>query len=125
MAKELAPLCIYTIKHSRDLLKRRRGTFHENRRWTTARRLLERAQGDHQLLAVVFAQAEFTDDLVAWAYLTDIQIDNDGTNYTFSKLTRFEPPFPKKTDLFKRNGKRLSAEFIRPYAICQTPPFLD
>jgi len=58
------------------------------------------------------------------AYLTDIQIDNDGTKYTFSKLTRFDP-VPKKADLFKRNGKRLSAEFIRPYAICQTPPFLD
>jgi len=41
---------------------------------------------------VVFAQAENTDKLVAWAVLNDIQITPNGTDYTFSNLTKLRKP---------------------------------
>jgi hypothetical protein len=124
MATSFAPLCVYTIKQSKDLVEGRKDTFHENKSWTTAKRLLADAERDNESVIIVFAEAEKTDALVAWAVLEDIQITDDGTDYTFSKLARFKKPFRHKSDLRKRDGKPLSKNFIRPYAICRKPKFL-
>jgi hypothetical protein len=125
MATSFASLCVYTIKHSDDLVAGRSDTFHERRPWAAAKRLLDDAERCGESVAVVFAEAENTDKLVAWAVLKEIQITPDGTDYTFSKLTRFKKPLRPKTDLRKRNGEQLSGNFIRPYAICRKPKFLE
>ncbi|MCL5745573.1 MAG: hypothetical protein M1541_16885 [Acidobacteria bacterium] len=124
MATSFTDLCVYTIKHSDDLVAGRSDTFHENRPWATARRLLVDAERRGESVAVVFAEAEKTDNLVAWAVLKDIQITPDGTDYTFANLRRFKKPLRPKTDLRKRNGEPLSQNFIRPYAICRRPKFI-
>ncbi len=124
MATPFTDLCVYTIKHSDDLVAGRSGTFHENRPWTTARRLLDQASRQNESLPIVFAEAERTDNLVAWAVLKDVQVTEDGTDYTFSKLVRFKKPLQPKTALRKRNGEPLSENFIRPYAICRKPKFV-
>jgi len=82
--------------------------------WTTAKRLRADAERRGNAVAVIFAEAENTDKLVAWAVLQDIQITPDGTDYTFANLTRFKKPLRSKTDLRKRNGEPLSRNFIRP-----------
>jgi hypothetical protein len=124
MATSLAPLCVYTIKRRNDLVPGRSDTFHEKRLWKTAKRLLDDADRRDESVAVVFAEAENTDKLVAWAVLNDIQITPDGTDYTFSNLRMLEEPLRPKTELRKRNGEPLSRNFIRPYAICRKPKFL-
>lgn len=124
MATSFTDLCVYTIKRADDLVAGRSDTFHEKRAWTTARRLLVEAERRGESVAVVFAEAENTDNLVAWAVLEDIQIPPDGTDYTFSNLRRFKKPLRPKTNLRKRNGEPLSAAFIRPYAICRKPKFV-
>lgn len=124
MATSFADFCVYTIKHSGDLAEGRSGTFHEQRAWTTARRILEQAARQNELVAVVFAEAERTDNLVAWAVLTDVQITGGGTDYTFSNLVRFKKPLRLKNALRKRNGEPLSENLIRPYAICGKPKFI-
>jgi hypothetical protein len=123
MATSFASQCVYTIKHSDDLVAGRSDTFHERRPWATAKRLLDGAERRGESVAVVFARAENTDKLVAWAVLTDIQITPDGTEYTFSDLKILKKRLPK-TSLRKRNGEPLSGNFIRPYAICRNPKFI-
>jgi hypothetical protein len=120
----LASLCVYTIKHSRDLVPTPKATFPEKRRWRTAKRILDQARRAKETIAVVFAEAERTDNLVAWAVLTEVEITQNGTNYTVTNLKRLPEPHRAKSDLRKRDGKRLSANYIRPYAICRTPEFL-
>lgn len=124
MATFDAPLCVYTIKHSDDLVSGRSGTFHEKRAWATAKRLVDQADRKREPVIVLFAAAEKTDKLIAWAVLEDVQITETGTDYTFSNLKKFRPPLRPKTVLRKRNGEPLSAGFIRPYAICRRPKFL-
>jgi hypothetical protein len=71
----------------------------------------------------VFAPAEGTRDLFAWAVLDEV-IPDETSSYTFSEL-RLSDPQPHKTTLKKASdGKPLGEWFIRPYAICQTPNFL-
>jgi hypothetical protein len=124
MAVALADLCIYTIKHSDDLVEGLSDTFHEKKVWATAKRLLEEARGRQEALAVVFSPAEQTRDIVAWALLEAIDFTPDGTDYRFSNMKLLPEPRPRKTTLRKRNGKPVSGNFIRPYAICRRPSFL-
>src|SRR3954467_15875728 len=115
MAAFFARLCVYTIKHSDDLVAGRSDTFHERRPRATAKRIFDEAGRRGESIAVVFAGAENTDKLIALAVLEDIQITEDGTDYAFSKLVRFKKPLRPKTALRKRNGEPLSENFIRPY----------
>jgi hypothetical protein len=121
----LTDLCVYTIKHSDDLkeaLEGGSGTWVEGRPWATAWRLLEDARHLGQRVPIIFAPAEATRLLFAWALLDKVEIDEDSksTTYTFSTLRAFYPR-PPKTTLRKRNGEPFAPHFIRPYAICFTP----
>lgn len=127
MQPNLTDLCIYTIKHSKDLhvVNNKGNPFAEAHPWVTARRLLIKAEADRKRLPVIFCPAESTDYLFAWALLETIENSANGVEYTFSHLTRFKENSIRKSKLKKRNGKALNKNFIRPYAICLTPDFLD
>lgn len=121
-------LCIYTIKHSDDLqaaLKNDGQTsFTEGTNWAKANQLLKEARSLGQRLPVVFAPAEGTRRLFGWATLDDIKL-GDRTEYTFSNLIAFRNR-PLKTTLKKQSdGLAISADYIRPYLICQTPDYLS
>jgi hypothetical protein len=123
----LTDLCIYTIKHSDDLratlANGGRGTYTENKKWVKAKQLLEKAKRAGKRLPVIFAPAEGTRHLFAWAVLDEV-VPDETSRYTFSGLQLFDPQ-PYKTTLRKAsNGEPLDEQFIRPYAICQTPDYL-
>jgi hypothetical protein len=126
----LADFCIYTIKHSSDLDKAYesgsgRGTFNEKTRWVSASHLLADAIRTGTRLPVVFCWAEETRDLRYWGLLEKVEVGSDGTAYTFSDLKPISPT-QLKTALRKRSDRsRLDRYFIRPYAICYTPAFLE
>jgi hypothetical protein len=125
MRAKFTDFCIYTIKHSDDLVKGRSGTFHENRAWVTGKRFLEEAKRSKKILPIVFAPAEWTVYLHGWAVLRKVVITPNGTDYTFEKLRLFKEPRPLKTDLMRwKDRGSLHENFIRPYAICRTPDFL-
>jgi hypothetical protein len=123
----LTDLCIYTIKHSDDLratlANGGRDTYTEGRKWVRAKQLLDEAKRTGKRLPVVFAPAEGTSDLFAWALLDEI-VPDETSRYTFSELRLFDPQ-PHKTTLRKASdGEPLDEWFIRPYAICRTPDYL-
>jgi hypothetical protein len=124
----LTDRCIYTIKHSDDLRKclasGGRDKFSEGRKWGQAKKLVDEAKRNGNRVPVIFAPAEQTGHLFAWALLDDVDVRGEGSTYAFSELTRFKPR-PLKTTLRKAsNGERLERMFIRPYAICKTPKLL-
>jgi hypothetical protein len=123
----LTDLCVYTIKHSDDLratlAKGGRDAYKERKKWKRAKQLLDSAKRAGQRLPIIFAPAEETSHLFAWALLDDV-VPGKITTYSFSELRRFRKR-PVKTKLRKaRNGEPLASGFIRPYAICNTLPFL-
>jgi hypothetical protein len=123
----LTDLCVYTIKHSDDLratlAKGGCDTYTERKSWTRAKQLLDSAKRSGQRLPIIFAPAEETFHLFAWALLNDV-VPGSTTDYSFSELRLFAVQ-PLKTTLVKaRDGEPLAEKFIRPYAICKTPPYL-
>jgi transcriptional regulator with XRE-family HTH domain len=123
----LTDLCIYTIKQSDDLRASLAnggcGTFTERKKWVRARQLLEEAKRAGKRLPVIFAPAEATRHLFAWALLDEIVPDEESA-YTFSGLRLFDPQPLKATLKKASDGEPLDPWFIRPYAICQTPDYL-
>lgn len=123
----LSELCIYTIKHTvelnRILDRGGHGRIKERKKWVTAKRLLDDAKLSGKRLPIIFAPAEDTSHLVAWAVLDEI-IPDTTTTYRFSNLVVFTAP-PRKTTLAKANGEPLAELYQRSYSICRTPDYLD
>jgi hypothetical protein len=88
-----------------------------------ARQLLDAAKRAGKRLPVIFAPAEGTLLLFAWALLDEVAPD-ETTSYTFSELRLFDPQPHKSTLRKASDGEPLDEWFIRPYAICQTPEYL-
>jgi hypothetical protein len=129
----MAPSCIYTIKVLGDLhrawLSEKATSFRENTNWATARRLLEDAQAEHQILGILFGTAESIDCLRYAAILTHIDIAQAGddkitTTYRFENLRQLSKPYRLPSLRLRSTGKPLSENYIRPYAICHLPEFL-
>ena len=74
-------------------------------------------------LPLIFAPAEGTFHLFAWALLEEVVPDKT-SSYTFSELRLFDPQPHKSTLKKAKGGEPLDEWFIRPYAICQTPDYL-
>jgi hypothetical protein len=113
----LTDLCIYTIKHSDDLRATLNAgghdTYKEGKKWARAKRLLKDAKRVGKRLPVVFAPAEATRHLFAWALLDDVNASEEST-YTFSELQLFDPR-PLKTTLKRhRTASHLIAGLFVP-----------
>jgi hypothetical protein len=124
----LTDLCVYTIKHSDHLrasfIEGACGTYTEHKKWVRAAKLLEQAKRTGSRLPIIFAPAERTFHLFAWALLDKVVVADETSEYTFSELRLFDRR-PEKSTLTKAsNGESLSESYIRPYAICQTPDYV-
>jgi hypothetical protein len=127
------PYSIYSMRHSSTLKEaaERGGTsdFDEGRRWVLGRKLLLAARDAEEALPIIFASAEITDRLLYWGIVTGIWTAEDeetrpGTRYSVARLRRVPGELPLSYLRLRSSGKQLSANFIRPYAICHTPDFI-
>ena len=127
--------CIYTIRHSSHLKELERtaggkGSFEEKSRWVTGERLLQEAHRLGKHLAVLFAPADVEGGVCWYATLTEIKIGDerdgiDRTRYSFQGLCRLSEELPLDTLIKAIDGRPLSWRYIRPYAVCRTPPVLQ
>jgi len=124
----LADYSVYAIKSRPDIDRAiangGKGTFIENKRWIAVERLFRTAQREQTPMLVLLGYAEDTDGVRYWATLTDVTVDGDRTVYKFDNLTKILPKRSLSFLTLKSTGKPLSNEFIRSYAICQTPSFI-
>lgn len=131
MGEPLSPFCVYTIRHEQRLDEVHRqggdGGFEENTSWVTARRLLLEAKDNGMRMPVIFASANVTDKLIYYAMLSDVELDdtNYTTMYRFTGLTPIEGDYPLSSLRLRSTNRLLSENFIKPYAICHTPSFIQ
>lgn len=130
LSRFVYPYCIYTIRKRDDLdkvfINGGKGEFSENTKWATGLRYLENARSKGQILPLIFADASSIDGLIYYARLTDIEIMPDGkkgclTTYQFDNLTKFERKYRISRLRLAGTGNRLPKNFIRNYALCETP----
>ena len=132
MNQSLSPVCVYTIRHHQDLDEAYHsggnGRFTENTTWNTGQRLFLEAKKNHQRMPVVFATAGIgTDSLIYYAMLKDVEINESDstTTYEFTDLQRIATHHPLSSLTLRSTNRPLSDNYIRPYAICLTPYFVE
>lgn len=125
----LYPSCIYTISQINKLnviaAGRGSGTLTESRQWISGRRLLGESQKANLALPVLFADATDCSRLLFWAVLTRIDVSGEGTRYTFSGLRPIPGHRVPQDLVLLSTARKIAPGFIRPYALCKTPAFLD
>ncbi len=125
---------VYTIVKSQSLKEMydsgRSGTFTEKKPWVTAHKLWKTARSSDEVVPVIFAFAKKTSALEFFADLYEVTMRQNAegkwtTEVAIKNLTKISAPRPLKTRLtVSSTRERLSAGFIRPYAIVDTPSFL-
>jgi len=127
LAKQLSENCVYTA-----LAKTRLDEFESSEsvtvgsRWVKAERLLEKIKNSEIVMPVLFsdASADMT-NLYYWAILTDIQVGESETNYRFEGLSRLDKGHKKQDLILLSTGRTIAPGFIKAYAVCKTPAWLD
>lgn len=127
---DLFAYCIYTMRHSADLEKQAQSSgpraLVERKAWTTGHLLWQQACRSGEMMPLVFSGAEDDTGLIYWATIHDIAIDEEDRTTTcgYVDLRAITPARKQSSLRLKSTGRPLSEDFIRPYAICHTPPFL-
>ena len=96
----------------------------ERKRWTSAAKIHCSAKMREQNVPIVFADARDCSQLIAWSVLLDVTIEETGTRYRIGPLLSVPRSRPQDLQLLS-TGKRIAEGFIRPYALCRTPRFLQ
>jgi len=125
----LSEFSIYTIadgkKLNRHIASGGRVTFKEKKKWVTGMHLWKQAVKGGVDIPVIFADAADCSKLVCWGMLSKVQIEADGTSYVVKSLTKLTSAHIPQELRLRRTGKKIAKNFIRPYAICCTPKFLN
>ena len=129
MAQNLSKHCIYTIAHKARLDEEAREsgpvTLEESKAWVTGARLWREAQAEHLGMPVLLGDAAYVNQLLYWGLLQDLQVDDSRTVYKVDRLRPIQGQHFRQELVLRSSGKNIDPNFIRPYAICLTPPFLD
>jgi len=125
----LAEQCVYTIV-SRDILDEYAHdqaplTRAERKSWKTAKRLLDEATSKSLHLPIVLADAKDCSRLLYWGLLVDLKFIGGDTSYTVDRLRPFRGEHVTQELVLLSTKKTIAPRFIRPYALCVTPQFLD
>jgi hypothetical protein len=124
MGTTYTDLCAYTIRHSRALEEFNRSAGPhtiptKQKAWTTIAHLVAEGRDEGKVVPVLFSPAEGTLNVVACADLVSVETGRHNA-FEFTNLKFLDPPL-LKTRLKLRDGRGLSSDFIRDYAICRTP----
>ena len=117
---DLSEFCIYTICRP-DKVDEESHT--ENKRWVTGEKLLQRALKRGELLPILFGDATWCSDLIAWGIVKAIVLTDDQTTYSVESIVPLSKHSPQELTL-RSTRKKIAKNFIRPYAICITPDFI-
>ncbi|MFY9974475.1 MAG: hypothetical protein WAK53_09480, partial [Chromatiaceae bacterium] len=100
-------------------------TYTERTRWVTGSNILRRSKKEKKEMVVLFADATDCSRLLYWGVLKDIVVGDEQTSYTVQRVRKL-PGNHKPQDLTLRStGRTIAPDYIRPYAICYTPGFLE
>lgn len=129
----LSDQCVYTILSMDKLeefwLGSGRASVVEGKNWATGEAMLKQARVDGTVVPLLLAQAEEVDPVRYVARLTAIRITKGAagrwsTKYTFENLLGLPVPLFHSDLIVSSTGVAMPGNYIRPYAICQTPKLL-
>lgn len=128
MKNGLYAFCVSTIvdkKTLRQFEAMGSGQIRERNPWKTGAVLLQDAVKIGAEMPVIFSDAAHdAESLLYWAVLRRIDIDGRQTVVSFDKFIRIRGKHGR-SDLTRRSPrKQIKPNYIRPYAICETPEWL-
>jgi hypothetical protein len=128
-APNIADYCVYTIVDGKKLARVAKsghsGEFEERKPWATANKLWQRARLAERTMAVLFGDASDCSRLLYWGLLTDIQIEDGATRFTVDRVRKLNGRHAPQELVLRSSGKKIAPGSIRPYAICDTPAFVN
>ncbi len=129
MPINLGDNCIYTALAKSKLEEfEKNGRGESDRigaRWGEAKRLLEKPDENARLPILFSDAAKDMENLIYWTILTDIDVNEDGTKYKFERFSRLEKGHKTQNLILCSTNKEIAPNFIRAYAICKIPDWLD
>lgn len=128
-AANLFQFCVYTIV-SRDVLdaaslERKPLLRTERKPWAGAKKFLDSAAKEGSHLPILLADAKDCTRLLYWGFLKNIEIVDGGTSYEVDQLRPLRGAHTPQELLLVHAGKYIAPNFIKPYALCHTPAFLN
>jgi hypothetical protein len=128
LSQPLSEFCVYTIVNGTilDCDAKQGGAVNylEKRFWITAVKLLEKARDEGMRMPVIFGDANECCRLRYWGLLIEIDVQDCGTHYTVDSLRKLGKHRTQELVL-RSTRKHIAPNFIKPYAICMTPKFLN
>ncbi len=128
MGQRLSAECVYTIVHPEILAaaahEGQPKTFIERKAWTTGLHLFRKAQAEGLGMPVLLGDAADCNRLLYWGLLADLTVRDKFTHYTVERVRRLRQLHAPQELILLSTRKNIAANFIRPYALCQTPEFL-
>lgn len=130
MKQELTDTCIYTVVSGTTLAENfARGgpaTFAEGKSWVSGQKLWQKAVAADLAMPVVFADAADCSRLLYWGLLTEVKLDGKtATTYTVDRVRKLVGTHTPQELTLRKTGEKIAPNFIRPYAICVRPSFLN
>jgi hypothetical protein len=102
-----------------------RGKFTEVREWKTVASLFEEARKNGERFPVILSDAAYNSEpLLLWGVLHKLEIKGGSTTVQLTDVQRVRGKRGRQDLVLRDTGKKIKANFIRPYAICRTPDFL-
>lgn len=125
----MSEYCVYTIVKGQNLAKKARSRhkpmFREEKRWVTAGKLWESAREAGAAMPVLFGDASDCSRLLFWGLLIHVQVRDGSTSFTVDRLRRIPGERAPQELVLRSTGKTIAPNFVRPYAICFTPSFVN
>lgn len=121
--------CAYTIVDGKRLARLAQkglaSRFEERKPWATASTLWHKARLADRAMPVLFGDAADCSRLLYWGLLTDVQIQDGATRFTVDRVRKLGGKHAPQELVLRSSGKKIAPGFIRPYAICETPLFVN
>lgn len=125
----ISDYCAYTVVDGKQLARVAKeghpGQFEERNPWVTASKLWQKARSAERAMPVLFGDAAHCSRLLYWGVLTDVHIHDGGTRFAVDRLRKLSGKHAPQELVLRSSGKKIAPGFIRPYAIFETPPFVN
>jgi hypothetical protein len=129
MAGGLFKFCVSTIidrKQIQKFLDQGDGCFAENKPWKMAKTLLMESQQIGARMPLILSDAAHdSEKLLCWGILRKIELDGEKTRVEFDDVRKIKGSRGRTDLTLRKAGRAIAPMFIKPYAICITPDFLE
>ncbi len=129
MKHRLYTFCISTIvegKKLNEFASKGSGRVTERSPWKTGKMLFLDSCKIGTEMPVIFSNAAYNaEDLLYWAILEKIEIEGQSTTFQFNNMKKIRGNHLRGKLILRSKRRPIAPNYIRPYAICQTPEFLD